>query len=318
MSLANPDALYMHCLPADRGTEVMDEVIDGPQSVVYDEAENRMHTGKALCALTMGGYTDAQGHVVERKSAVVAIGGNSLIKDRFHQTVRDQYIAAGETCWHIASMIQDGWDVAIGHGNGPQVGFILRRSELAAGELHEVPLDVCGADSQGAIGYALTQNLENDFRRLGIDRHAVTVITQVEVARDDPAFASPSKPIGSFMDEATAIRRRDQDGWAVREDAGRGWRRVVASLGEPIRIVEEDSIKTLIEDGFVVVSVGGGGIPVVADENGELSGVAAVIDKDLACSLLATRIGASLLLITTAVEHVALDFGTPTSAVSTG
>ena len=153
---------------------------------------------------------------MKRKSAVVAIGGNSLIKDRFHQTVRDQYIAAGETCWHIASMIQDGWDVAIGHGNGPQVGFILRRSELAAGELHEVPLDVCGADSQGAIGYALTQNLENDFRRLGIDRHAVTVITQVEVARDDPAFASPSKPIGSFMDEATAIRRRDQDGWAVR------------------------------------------------------------------------------------------------------
>ena len=247
---------------------------------------------------------------MKRKSAVVAIGGNSLIKDRFHQTVRDQYVAAGETCWHIASMIQDGWDVAIGHGNGPQVGFILRRSELAAGELHEVPLDVCGADSQGAIGYALTQNLENDFRRLGIDRHAVTVITQVEVARDDPAFASPSKPIGSFMDEATAIRRRDQDGWAVREDAGRGWRRVVASP-EPIRIVEEDSIKTLIEDGFVVVSVGGGGIPVVADENGELSGVAAVIDKDLACSLLATRIGASLLLVTTAVEHVALEFGTP-------
>ena len=267
------------------------------------------HREGALCA-DHGWLHGRTGHAVKRKSAVVAIGGNSLIKDRFHQTVRDQYVAAGETCWHIASMIQDGWDVAIGHGNGPQVGFILRRSELAAGELHEVPLDVCGADSQGAIGYALTQNLENDFRRLGIDRHAVTVITQVEVARDDPAFASPSKPIGSFMDEATAIRRRDQDGWAVREDAGRGWRRVVASP-EPIRIIEEDSIKTLIEDGFVVVSVGGGGIPVVADENGELSGVAAVIDKDLACSLLATRIGASLLLITTAVEHVALDFGTP-------
>jgi carbamate kinase len=247
---------------------------------------------------------------VKRKSAVVAIGGNSLIKDRAHQTVRDQYVAAGETCWHVASMIQDGWDVAIGHGNGPQVGFILRRSELAAHELHEVPLDVCGADSQGAIGYALTQNLENDFRRLGIDRHAVTVITQVEVAGDDPAFAAPSKPIGSFMDEATAMRRRDQDGWAVREDAGRGWRRVVASP-EPIRIVEEDAIRALIEDGFVVVSVGGGGIPVVAGQNGDLEGVAAVIDKDLACSLLATCLGAHLLLITTAVEHVALDFGTP-------
>src|ERR1043166_4759659 len=135
-----------------------------------------------------------------RRTAVVAIGGNSLIKDKMHQTVRDQYIAAGETCWHIAGMIKDGWDVAVTHGNGPQVGFILRRSELASDELHEVPLDVIGADTQGAIGYALQQNLENDFARLGLDKHAVAVVTQVEVARDDPAFANPSKPIGSFMD----------------------------------------------------------------------------------------------------------------------
>jgi carbamate kinase len=245
-----------------------------------------------------------------RRRAVVAIGGNSLIKDTRHQTVRDQYIAAGETCWHIASMITDGWDVAIGHGNGPQVGFILRRSELAAHELHEVPLDVCGADSQGAIGYALVQNLENDFRRLGIDRHAVAVVTQMEVAADDPAFAGPTKPIGSFMDEATALRRRDQDGWDVLEDAGRGWRRVVPSPA-PLRIVEEEAIRELVEAGFVVVSVGGGGIPVVADGDGNLSGVAAVIDKDLASSLLATCVGAELFLITTAVEKVALDFGTP-------
>jgi carbamate kinase len=248
---------------------------------------------------------------MSRKSAVVAIGGNSLIRDKEHQTVRDQYVAAGETCWHVASMIKDGWDVAIGHGNGPQVGFILRRSELAAHELHEVPLDVCGADSQGAIGYALVQNLENDFRRLDIDRHAVAVVTQVEVAADDPAFQSPSKPIGSFMDEATAMRRRDQDGWAVREDAGRGWRRVVPSP-EPIRIVEVDAIRSLIESGFVVISVGGGGIPVVADASGELSGIAAVIDKDHACSLLATNIGAELFLVTTSVEQVALDFGRST------
>jgi len=244
------------------------------------------------------------------RTAVIAIGGNSLIKDRFHQTVRDQYVAAGETCWHIASMIQDGWNVAIGHGNGPQVGFILRRSELAAHELHEVPLDVCGADSQGAIGYALAQNLENDFRRLGVDKHAVAVVTQVEVAEDDPAFENPSKPIGSFMDETAAMRRRDQEGWAVREDAGRGWRRVVPSP-VPLRIVEVEAIRELLDAGFVVVSVGGGGIPVVADENGDLTGVAAVIDKDLACSLLATCIDAELLLITTAVPHVSLDFGTP-------
>jgi carbamate kinase len=244
------------------------------------------------------------------KRAVVAIGGNSLIRDKQHQTVRDQYIAAGETCWHIASMIRDGWDVAIGHGNGPQVGFILRRSELAAHELHEVPLDVCGADSQGAIGYALAQNLENDFERLGMDRHAVAVVTQMEVAADDPAFASPSKPIGSFMDETTALQRRDRDGWNVFEDAGRGWRRVVASPA-PLRIVEEEAVRALIENGFVVITVGGGGIPVVTGADGNLVGVAAVIDKDLACSLLATCIDAELFLVTTSVEKVALDFGTP-------
>ena len=139
-----------------------------------------------------------------KKTAVVAIGGNSLIKDKFHQTVRDQYIAAGETCWHIASMIKDGWEVAITHGNGPQVGFILRRSELAARELHQIPLDVAGADTQGAIGYALQQNLYNDFYRLGMDKQAVTVVTQTEVAADDPAFANPTKPIGSYMEDAEA------------------------------------------------------------------------------------------------------------------
>jgi carbamate kinase len=244
------------------------------------------------------------------KTAVVAIGGNSLIKDKMHQTVRDQYIAAGETCWHIASMIRDGWDVAIGHGNGPQVGFILRRSELAAHELHEVPLDVCGADSQGAIGYALQQNLYNDFARLGMDRHAVTVVTQVEVSADDPAFRNAAKPIGSYMDEATARRRREDDGWDVAEDAGRGWRRVVPSP-QPIRIVEEGAVRALIASGFVVITVGGGGIPVVLDAEGNLQGVAAVIDKDFASSLLATTLEAELFMISTAVEKVALNFGTP-------
>jgi carbamate kinase len=246
---------------------------------------------------------------VAERTAVVAIGGNSLIKDRMHQTVRDQYIAAGETCWHIAGMIQEGWDVAVAHGNGPQVGFILRRSELAAHEIHEVPLDAIGADTQGAIGYALQQNLYNDFRRLGIDKQAVTVVTQTEVAADDPAFQSPSKPIGSFMDEETATLRREQDGWDVMYDAGRGWRRVVPSPA-PIRIVEEQAIRALIAAGLVVISTGGGGIPVVADEEGNLRGVAAVIDKDLASSLLATVLGAELFLISTAVEKVALNFGT--------
>ena len=244
------------------------------------------------------------------RKAVVAIGGNSLIKDRYHQTVRDQYIAAGETCWHIAAMIQDGWDVAITHGNGPQVGFILRRSELASHELHGIPLDVAGADTQGAIGYALQQNLYNDFARLGLDKDSVTVVTQVEVSADDPAFQKPTKPIGSYMDEELAIRRRDEEGWAVMEDAGRGWRRVVGSP-IPRRIVEIEAIRSLIDAGFVVISTGGGGIPVVADEQGNLVGVAAVIDKDYASSLLANDIEAELFIISTAVEKVAINWGKP-------
>jgi len=244
------------------------------------------------------------------RTLVVAIGGNSLIKDARHQTVPDQIAALGETSVHIASAIRDGWQVAIGHGNGPQVGFILRRSELAAHELHEVPLDVCGADTQGAIGYELQQSLGNDFRRMGLDRQAVTVVTQVEVARDDPAFGRPTKPIGTFMDEARAMQRRDGEGWDVVEDAGRGWRRVVASP-RPLRIVEERAVKALLADGFVVITVGGGGIPVVADETGSLHGVAAVIDKDYASSLLGTVVGAEVFAITTAVERVALDWGKP-------
>ena len=248
----------------------------------------------------------------ERKVAVVAIGGNSLIKDKQHQTVEDQYQAAKETAGHIAAMIQRGWDVAISHGNGPQVGFILRRSELAASVagLHEVPLDVCGADSQGAIGYALQQNLYNHFHNMGIDKQVATVVTQVQVSQDDPAFKKPSKPIGTFMNEDEALQRQDKDGWIVVEDAGRGWRRVVPSP-QPVRIVEERAVKSLIGAGIVTITVGGGGIPVVAGENGDLSGVAAVIDKDLASALLGNVIGANLLLISTAVEKVALNFGKP-------
>lgn len=242
--------------------------------------------------------------------AVVAIGGNSLIKDRMHQTVRDQYIAASETCRHIVSMIRRGWNVAISHGNGPQVGFILRRSELAAHELHEVPLDVCGADSQGAIGYALQQNLYNEFHRSKLDRHVVTLVTQVEVAADDPAFQNPFKPIGSFMDEAEAARRREIEDWHVIEDAGRGWRRVVPSPA-PIRIVEEASVKRLIGAGCVVITVGGGGIPVVRGADGELRGVAAVIDKDLVSALLANILGAEIFIISTSIERVALNFDRP-------
>ncbi|MGC8788256.1 MAG: carbamate kinase [Anaerolineae bacterium] len=244
------------------------------------------------------------------KIAVVAIGGNSLIKDKDHQTVPDQYAAVVETCTHIAGMIAQGWDVVITHGNGPQVGFILRRSELAAHELHTVPLDSCGADTQGAIGYMIQKALYNEFRRRGMIKQAATVVTQVLVDKNDPAYQNPSKPIGSFMDREKALKHRDEDGWAVVEDAGRGWRRVVPSP-IPQRIIERDAIKTLLDHGFTVIAVGGGGIPVIEDEEGNLVGSEAVIDKDYASSLLANSINADLLLISTAVEKVALNYGKP-------
>ncbi len=248
----------------------------------------------------------------KKKWAVIAIGGNSLIKSKQHQTVEDQYKAAGETAHHIANMIEAGWDVAIGHGNGPQVGFILRRSEIAAkvAGMHEVPLDACGADTQGAIGYALQQNLNNEFKQRGLEKHVATVITQVLVDKDDDAFQNPSKPIGTFMEEDEAKKRAASDGWDIVEDAGRGWRRVVASP-LPKQIVELDAVKTLLDNGICAITVGGGGIPVVEDKDGALKGVPAVIDKDFASSLLAQAVNADLFLISTAVEKVYLNFNTP-------
>ncbi|MFA5611870.1 MAG: carbamate kinase [Anaerolineaceae bacterium] len=239
--------------------------------------------------------------------AVVAVGGNALILDKDHQTVPDQFNAAVKTVKRIADMIVDGWDVVITHGNGPQVGFILRRSELAAHELHQVPLDYCGADTEGSIGYMLQQALYNEFRERGIKKQAATVITQTIVDSKDPAFQNPTKPIGSFMEEELAMEKREKEGWTVVEDAGRGWRRVVPSP-IPQTIVEADAIRTLIDNGFVVVAVGGGGIPVMQREDGSLIGVEAVIDKDFGSAILASMIEADLFLISTAVEKVAINF----------
>lgn len=242
--------------------------------------------------------------------AVVAVGGNSLIKDEKRKTIPDQYEAAVESMRHIVDMIEQGWEVVVTHGNGPQVGFIHRRSELASHELHEVPLDYCGADTQGSIGYMFVRALHNEFLARGMKKQAVAVVTQTIVNRQDPAFEHPSKPIGSFMDEATARQRAEKEGWVIVEDAGRGWRRVVPSP-IPQRIVEADAIHSLIGAGFVVVGVGGGGIPVVERENGELEGVEAVIDKDFGSSLLATMIQADLFVISTAVEKAAINFNKP-------
>ncbi len=248
---------------------------------------------------------------MEKKgTAVVAVGGNALIKDKAHQTVQDQFDAAKDTMSHIVDMIEKGWDVVITHGNGPQVGFILRRSEIARDQLHEVPLDYCGADTQGAIGYMFQKALHNEFKRRGLDKDAATVVTQTIVSKDDPAFQNPTKPIGSFMDEADAKMRATKDGWNVVEDAGRGWRRVVPSP-KPVEIVETPAIDALISAGIIVVAVGGGGIPVVEAADGTIKGVDAVIDKDFGSSLLAVNLQADLFVISTAVEKVALNFNTP-------
>ncbi|MBP7692724.1 MAG: carbamate kinase [Anaerolineales bacterium] len=242
--------------------------------------------------------------------AVVAVGGNSLIKDEKHKTVHDQYEAACASMRHIADLIQAGWNVVVTHGNGPQVGFILRRSELSRHELHDVPLDSCGADTQGAIGYMFQKALRNEFKTRGLANQAVTVVTQVLVDQNDPAFQKPSKPIGSFMSEADAREKMAAEHWAMVEDAGRGWRRVVASP-KPQAIVERDAIETLIKTGFTVIAVGGGGIPVIQDEHGALQGMEAVIDKDYASALLANSLQADVFVISTAVEKVAINYNKP-------
>jgi carbamate kinase len=244
------------------------------------------------------------------KLAVVAIGGNSLITDPKHPEVSQQWEAVRETCKHIAQMIAAGWSVVVTHGNGPQVGFILRRAEIAAQQgIHDVPLDLIGADTQGSIGYMLQQSLDNAIRRLGINRTILTVVTQTLINGNDPAFKNPNKPIGSFMTEAEA-GRFEAEGWSVMEDAGRGWRRVVASP-KPLAFQEINAIKALMMSNYVVIAAGGGGIPVIRDAQGNLRGVYAVIDKDRASSLLAQILRADLFIISTGVEKVALNFNKP-------
>lgn len=245
-----------------------------------------------------------------RGLAVVAVGGNSLIVDKAHESIPDQYNAAAFTSRSIADMVEAGWNVVLTHGNGPQIGFILRRSELSIKELPPVPMDYAGADLQGAIGYMFDRALRNEFRRRGIARRPVAVVTQTLVDRSDPAFADPTKPIGSHMDEAMAKHIAGQQGWTVKEDAGRGWRRVVPSP-LPKRVIELEEIRFLANAGYLVIACGGGGIPVIENDAGDLEGVEAVIDKDLASSLLARDLGADLLLVSTGVEKVALRFNTP-------
>lgn len=246
---------------------------------------------------------------MEKKIAVVAIGGNSLISSKTAVTFDSQYGNVLETCSHFIELIAKGYTLVITHGNGPQVGFVLRRAEIAKHELHMIPLDACGADTQGAIGYQIQRAMNNCFaKRPEITRKPVaTIVTQCLVDKEDPSFKAPSKPIGSFMDESVALAHQAKDGWNVVEDSGRGWRRVVASP-KPKAIVEIESIKHLVDNDVVVVCTGGGGIPVI-EVDGEYWGSEAVIDKDFATALLAKELDADTFIISTAVDQVFINFG---------
>ena len=246
----------------------------------------------------------------DKPLVVIAIGGNSLITDSAHMSVVDQYRAAGETAANIAPIVSDGFRVVVTHGNGPQVGFILLRSELAKETLHQVPLANCVADTQGSIGMQIAQSLQNEFLRLGREQQVVAIVTQVVVDPEDPSFDDPTKPIGPFMSEAEARQHAEIDGWEIAEDANRGWRRVVSSPA-PIKIIELPAIRTLLDSGALVVAAGGGGIPVIYKPDGSLRPRPAVIDKDAASCLLAKDLGAQVLVFSTDVDRAALSFGTP-------
>lgn len=247
------------------------------------------------------------------KLVIVAIGGNSLVKNNGRNTIQDQYEAVCETAANIADMVQEGYNVVVTHGNGPQVGFALQRCEIAneVSGMPTIPLVNCVADTQGGIGYQIQQALTNEFANRGINKKVATVITQIEVSKDDPNFQNPTKPVGSFFTQEQAEEmRKEHPDWVFIEDSGRGYRRVVPSP-KPIDIVEKDAIKSLIEAGYVVVAVGGGGIPVVKTDENTYDGIDAVIDKDFATSLLAEQIDAQTLIITTGVPQVCIHFGKP-------
>lgn len=247
---------------------------------------------------------------MEKKTAVIAIGGNSLISGKGKESLEDQHMAVFETTKHIADIIEAGYQVVVTHGNGPQVGFILARSDLAAHEIHRISLVIAVADTQGAIGYEIQQSLDNEMLRRGKPSQTVSLVTQVLVDKDDPGFKDPTKFIGGFYEESQLDEiKKNHPGWVLKADSNRGFRRVVASP-QPREIVELSAIESMIKAGFNVVTVGGGGIPVIKND-GYLEGVAAVIDKDLATCLLAEKLKSDLLIISTGVPQVSINFGKP-------
>jgi carbamate kinase len=241
--------------------------------------------------------------------AVIAIGGNALSRAGQEGTVGEQFANARTTCRQLVRWVEEGWDLVVTHGNGPQVGNMLWRVELAAQKVHPVDLGICDANSQGQIGYMLQQVLFNELAQQNVYRNVVTLVTQVEVDEDDPRFKSPKKPIGPFFSEEEAREKQERLGWVMQEDSGRGWRRLVPSP-EPKRIVEITPIRQVVRAGSIPIACGGGGIPVLRRPGNMFDGVEAVVDKDLTASLLARRLAADVLVICTAVPQVSLDFGT--------
>lgn len=241
------------------------------------------------------------------KTVVIALGGNAL-----GDTPAEQLVLVKNTAKHIVDMVEAGTNVVVSHGNGPQVGMINNAFAYASandGKTPEMPFPEAGAMSQGYIGYHLSQAILNELRARGIERSTANVITQTVVSPDDPAFANPTKPVGAFLTEEEAKAKAAETGWTYKEDAGRGWRQVVASP-KPVRIVEFDAVKDLVDAGYIVVSTGGGGVPVF-EKDGSYEGVPAVIDKDRSSAKLAADFGADMLVILTAVEKVCVNFGTP-------
>ena len=241
---------------------------------------------------------------------VIALGGNALQEAGKPATAAAELEVVEKTAAYIADIISEGYQVVLAHGNGPQVGRIVLQNEYADAITPAMPFDVCGAMSQGMIGYHIQQGLSKVLRGRGVDKEVVTVVTQVVVDKDDPKFQNPSKPIGPFYQESEAKAIAADKGYVMKEDAGRGWRRVVASP-MPVEIVELSAVKSLVAAGFIVVTVGGGGIPVVREANGDLTGTAAVIDKDLASEKLAEDLDADALVILTAVEKVSINYKKP-------
>lgn len=241
---------------------------------------------------------------------VIAIGGNALVTPGTEGDIADQFAHSRRMAGPIADVVERGWQVTITHGNGPQVGSIMRRVELASDTVYPIDLGLAVADTQAGMGYMLAQTLRNELHRRGDDRACAAIVTSVVVDRDDPAFSRPTKPIGPFMSRDRAERHRIDDGWHVVEDGSRGWRRVVPSP-RPVRIVQLPVIRDLVQAGHLLVVAGGGGIPIVEDADGAYDGVEAVIDKDLTSALLAANIEADALVIVTGVESVYLDYEGP-------